>query len=341
MRLLTYTVKRIGASLPILFCILFFTFLLFDIILPNLDPLDFYLENQPNSVEMAYSLSLNQKSTFTQFWIFLSQKNSLNSIIPFRSYSGMSVWKFMWQRISITFEMQTIVTILSAFIGIRLGMFSVVHRYKYKEKILRFLTFFVYSIPVFWLGLLFRYLFSYMLNWFPLQGYASGASLEFLDIHFITGFGMLDSLMARNLFVFLDILHHMFLPIVVLVIGNTTGLIHYVRTSMLDLLDLDYIRTARAKGCCEKDIIYKHAMKNLIIPTISLIGLNFGYMITTTTLIEITFDLHGLGRLFLNAVNNGDYEIIQAIIIFLTGLVILINILSDVIYGFLDPRIRY
>ena len=157
----------------------------------------------------------------------------------------------------------------------------------------------------------------------------------------VTGFGLIDSLLAGKWVIWVDIVHHLFLPIFVLTIGGLAGLTRYVRSSMLEVLELDFVRSARAKGCKEKDVINKHALKNSMIPTITLIGLSFGYLVIGSTLIERTFSLNGMGRLYMDCIETADYFVIQAMVILITGMVIMANLITDILYGVFDPRIRY
>jgi peptide/nickel transport system permease protein len=123
-------------------------------------------------------------------------------------------------------------------------------------------------------------------------------------------------------------------------LGSFAGLQRYVRSSMLEVLELDYVRSARAKGCKERDVINKHALRNSMIPTVTLIGLSFGFMITGSMLTEQVFALNGMGKFYLKVIKDRDYFVIQAIVLLITGTVILANLITDLLYGILDPRIR-
>ena len=130
-----------------------------------------------------------------------------------------------------------------------------------KDTTMRFMSFLFYSMPSFWFGLIMKYLFAYRLDWFPSQGYMTMFYDEFMDDHVFTGFGLIDSIVSGRIDIWFDIVHHLFLPIFVLTIGSIAGLTRYVRSSMLEVLELDYVRSARAKGCKEEDVINKHAIR--------------------------------------------------------------------------------
>lgn len=342
MSLINYIVKRILATFPILFGVLAITF-----VLVRQMPGSPFLAAQGGKVNWDYvgkkeeEMGLNEP-IYVQFWIYVRDifrdgnwGNSAN-LAP-----GVPVWQLMWGKVPLTLEMQMIVTVVSSYIGIKAGVFSSVNQNNMKDTVMRFLTFVAYSMPIFWLGLIMRYIFSYRIPWFPAQGYISMMNDEILDTITLSGFGMLDSILALRFDLLFDIISHMFLPIFVLIIGSVAGLTRYVRSSMLEILELDFIRSARAKGCKEKDVVNKHALRNSMIPTVTLIGLNFGFMITGSTLTELTFNLNGMGRLYLNAIQNRDYFVIQAMVMLITGTVILANLITDILYGVLDPRIRY
>jgi ABC-type dipeptide/oligopeptide/nickel transport system permease component len=252
----------------------------------------------------------------------------------------------MWEKVPLTLEINIITTILSSWLGIRLGVFSAVNHNNAKDTIVRFLAFVFYSMPSFWFGIILQYVFTYQMDWFPSQGYMTSYYDEIMDNFTWTGFGLIDTLILGfkapiGFTIWLDVVHHLFLPIFVLTVGSIAGLTRYVRSSMLEVLELDFIRSARAKGCKEKDVINRHALKNSMIPTVTIIGINFGYLVIGSTLIERTFSLNGMGRLYLDCIENRDYFVIQAMVILITGMVIVANLITDIMYGVLDPRIRY
>jgi peptide/nickel transport system permease protein len=341
MSFLNYALKRILATIPILFGVLLITFVLVRIIpgTPfNPNPETKFDPEVIENLRIYYGLD---KPVLVQFWIYIKNIAQGDWGMSLTLSKGQPVWELMWEKVPLTLEINIITTILSSWLGIKLGVFSAVNHNNMKDTVVRFLAFVFYSMPSFWFGIILQYLFTYKLDWFPSQGYMAAFYDEIMDNYTVTGFGMVDTILAGKWEIWLDVLHHLFLPIFVLTIGSIAGLTRYVRSSMLEVLELDFIRSARAKGCKERDVVNKHALKNSMIPTVTLIGMSFGYLVIGSTLIEQTFSLNGMGRLYLDCIENNDYFVIQAMVILITGMVIVANLITDIMYGVLDPRIRY
>ena len=341
MSFLNYSLKRILATIPILFGVLLITFVLVRVI-PG-TPFTPTAESKfdPDVVERLKVYYGLDRPIMVQFWLYLKNIAQGDWGKSLTMNKGQPVWSLMWEKVPLTLEINIITTFLSSYLGIKLGVFSAINHNNMKDTVVRFLAFVFYSMPSFWFGIILQYLFTYKLDWFPSQGYMAAYYDEVMDFNTVTGFGLIDTLITWKPRIWLDIIHHLFLPIFVLTIGSIAGLTRYVRSSMLEVLELDFIRSARAKGCKEKDVVNRHALKNSMIPTVTLIGLSFGYLVIGSTLIERTFSLNGMGRLYLDCIENRDYFVIQAMVILITGMVIMANLITDILYGVLDPRIRY
>jgi peptide/nickel transport system permease protein len=173
---------------------------------------------------------------------------------------------------------------------------------------------------------------------FPATGYKTPG---YPDPPMVTGFRLIDSLITGKFYLFVDYLHHLILPVLALAFITLASITRQTRSSMLEVLQQDYIRTARAKGCDEKEVVSSHALKNALIPTVTVIGLSFGGLLGGAVLTETTFNLKGMGNLIIMAIQRYDYYVINATV-FLTALIfVVVNLLMDVIYGLLDPRIRF
>jgi len=194
------------------------------------------------------------------------------------------------------------------------------------------------SIPVFYLGMLLQFLFGYQLNWFPATGFKTA---EYQDPEFITGFRIIDSLITGEFYYIVDYLYHLILPVFCLSFITIAGITRQSRSSMLEVLEQDYIRTARAKGCREKDVINVHAYKNSLIPTVTVIGLGFAGLLAGAVLTETTFNLKGIGKLMIDSIRESDYWVLNALVFIITIIFVSVNLIVDVIYAILDPRIRY
>ncbi len=341
MSLINYTLKRLLATIPILIGVLFITFVL----VRQMKGSPFAGE-AGSKVTQEYidaqeeKIGLN-KPIMTQFWLFL-QNVFIRADwgVSLAVSPGQPVWELMWEKVPKTLEIQVTTTVLSSWLGIRMGVFSAINHNNWKDTAMRFFTFLFYSMPIFWLAILIKTLFTQLLPWFPSQGYVTMYFLRIYTNSKITGFGLIDTFITGRFYLWWDIVQHLFLPIFVLVIGSMAGLTRYVRSSMLEVLELDFVRSARAKGCKERDVVNKHALRNSMIPTVTLIGMNFGYLIVGSTLTEYTFNIYGTGQLYLDSITNRDYFLIQAMVVLITGTVMLSNLITDILYGVLDPRIR-
>ena len=157
----------------------------------------------------------------------------------------------------------------------------------------------------------------------------------------ITNLRLIDCLLSGQWNLFVDSLEHLILPVFCLTFLEVGFIARYTRSSMLEVLELDYIGTARAKGCQEKDVINRHALRNALIPTITVIGLDFGALLGGAVLTETTFNYRGMGMLMVQAIEAINYNTIVAGVFVITLLFVIVNLITDIIYGIVDPRIRY
>jgi ABC-type dipeptide/oligopeptide/nickel transport system permease component len=188
------------------------------------------------------------------------------------------------------------------------------------------------------MGMLLQYFLGYVIPIFPTASYKS---IEYKSPPRVTGFYLIDSLISGKIYLVADYLVHLALPVFCLAFITLAGIVRQTRSSMLEILEQDYIRTARAKGCKEKDVIHSHALKNALIPTVTIIGLNVAGLLTGAVLTETTFGIYGLGRLLVDSINLTDYWVLNAVVFLMTLIYLCANLFTDVIYAILDPRIRY
>lgn len=193
------------------------------------------------------------------------------------------------------------------------------------------------SMPVFWTGILLLLVFGGVLGWLPLGGILD----EGMDYRRITGIPFFDGLVSGNWAVVRSNLQHLILPAVALGAIATAAIARMARSTMLDVLSLDYIRTARAKGVAERRVVTRHALRNALLPVVTLIGLQLGLLLSGAVLTETIFALPGLGRLAITSVLARDYPLVQGVVIIAAVVFVLANLLVDVLYAYLDPRIRY
>ncbi len=193
------------------------------------------------------------------------------------------------------------------------------------------------SMPVFWLGLLLIYVFALKLGWMPPSGRLSVG----IKITPITGMYTVDALLTGNWRGFVDAVHHLIMP--ALAVGTIPMAIiaRMTRSSLLEVLRQDYIRTARSKGLSEVTVIFRHALKNAFLPVITIIGLQLGTLLVGAILTESIFALPGMGRLIVDRILSRDYPVVQGAVLVFAATFVLINLLVDLSYAYLDPRIRY
>jgi peptide/nickel transport system permease protein len=181
-------------------------------------------------------------------------------------------------------------------------------------------------------------LFGYLLKWFPTQDYLDVGNK--IGLVKQTGFILIDSLLQGRYTVFWDHLWHMVLPVLTLGFISLASITRQTRSSMLEVLEQDYIRTARAKGCPERSVINDHALSNALIPTTTIIGLNVAGLLGGAVLTETVFNFNGLGQLMVAAIQRYEIFLISAVVFLMTLIFIVVNMVTDIIYAVLDPRIR-
>lgn len=206
--------------------------------------------------------------------------------------------------------------VIATIVGLLTGILSGIKQYSIFDYISMFIALLGISFPTFWIGLMLMYIFSVSLGVLPI----SGLPREWWTING---------------------LRHLILPAVTLGVYSAALIARMTRSSVLDVIKMDYIRTAKAKGLKEKTIIYKHILKNAFIPVITVIGLNFGRLLAGTVITESVFGINGIGRLVVRAIEKRDFPVVQGTVLIIAFTFIFMNLLVDILYGFLDPRIKY
>jgi len=220
-------------------------------------------------------------------------------------------------RLPITLHLGLLAFVFSSILGITAGTVSALRRGTWLDFVITMMANTGICVPVFWLGILMMYLFAFRLGWLPIGGYTS----PFDDFVLST--------------------KQLIMPVICLMVFALAADARQSRSSMLEVIHQDYIRTAWSKGLSERVIVLRHILKNGIIPIVTFKGMGFAYIIGGSVFIETVFNINGIGRLAAGAVISRDYAIIQGIILLIAILVALINLLVDISYGWLDPRVRY
>ncbi|HEV8309690.1 MAG TPA: ABC transporter permease [Methylomirabilota bacterium] len=241
------------------------------------------------------------------------------------------------QRFPATIELAIAAMTLSVLVGIPLGVLSAVRRDSLLDQLTRVASLVGVSMPVFWLGLVALLVFYARLGWAPAPGRLS-ATLSTPPA--VTGFLVLDALLAGRPDAALDTLHHLVLPAVVLSTYNLGVLARLMRGSTLDVLGEDYVRTARAKGLDERAVTLRHAARNALIPVVTVIGLSFGRLLSGAVIIESVFAWPGLGLYAFRSATSLDFPAIMGVGMVIATVYVAANLLVDVAYAFIDPRIQ-
>lgn len=236
-----------------------------------------------------------------------------------------------------TLELSICATVLSVVLGIFLGILSAVYRNRFIDHFARVFSILGVSMPVFWTGLLLLLLFYFRLGWLPGTG---RLGLFVTPPTKYTGLYLIDSLISLNFEAFKDALAHLVLPSLVLGYSAAASIARITRSSMLDVLRQDFIRTAKAKGIGKRLVIYRHALRNALIPVVTIIGLTFGGLLEGAVLTETIFGWPGLGRYIVNSLLLLDYPAIMGGTLFVAVIYSLVNLVVDIIYAALDPRMR-
>ena len=233
-----------------------------------------------------------------------------------------------------TIELTLAAMAIALFTGITLGVVSAVRKGTWIDYVGSVFALIGVSIPVYWLGLLLLLAFGKALA-------TAGNLSPSLSVPSTTGFLLLDTLIAGDMHAFADALRHLVLPAAALSTIPLALIARITRSSMLDVLESDYVRTARAKGLSPDVVVMRHALRNALIPIVTLAGLEFGYLLGGAVLTETVFRWPGMGTYIVDSLENRDYMAIQGAVLTLAATFVLVNLLVDILYAFIDPRIRY
>ena len=229
---------------------------------------------------------------------------------------NQSIAQLLQERVPVTLWLTVPSMIISIIFGVLIGIICATHRGSLADQILTVLMTTMNGVPIFWIGIILMYFFGVQLGWLPLMGYVS-------PFESISGY-----------------LSHAVLPVFIMCFGPMSSIARQVRTNMLDVINQDYIRTAKAYGLSTGKIRYKYALKNVLIPVITLIALQVRSIVGGSLLAEQVFSIAGVSRLITMSVMNHDFLTIQALVLVISGFVVVANLLLEIAYGLVDPRIR-
>ena len=227
------------------------------------------------------------------------------------------------ERLPVTISLNVIALLLEFGLAIPIGILAATHRDTLLDKGITIFVFIGFAVPTFWLALLLMYFFGVKLNWLPISGLHTLGSENYGTLHYLW-----------------DLAKHLVMPVMVASFGSLAGLSRYMRSSMLNVISQDYITTARAKGLPERVVIYKHALRNALLPLITLAGFSIPGLIGGSVIFETIFAIPGMGQLFYQGVMSRDYPVVMGILVIGAFLTLIGNLIADVSYALADPRIR-
>ncbi len=332
--MLSYFIRRLVGTVPVMFMISLFVFLLLHAA-PG-DPADLLVPDQASAEDIADARrrwGLDQP-VLVQYWRFLVSAVSLDFGRSFKY--DEPVLSLIMQRFPATLELALIATVLAIAIGIPLGIFAASRPNSWFDNVSSLGGFFGVSMPNFWMAIMLILIVSGYFNLLPSGGRATFGVAE----DPITGFLLLDSLLQQDWAGLADGVKFVVLPAIVLSVNMTGLLMRMTRSSMLEVLSEDYIMTARAKGLSERVVVWRHALKNARIMVITVVGLEFGALISGSIIVESVFSWPGIGQLLLQGITARDYPLITGLVLVYTSLFIVVNLIVDFLYAAADPRIR-
>ncbi|MCL4454950.1 MAG: ABC transporter permease [Deinococcus sp.] len=328
----SYTARRLLGLIPVLVGISLLVFMLLHLI-PG-DPATVLL-GERGTVEQIAALKermgLN-KPLLEQYFIFVGQL--LRGDLGSSTFSLIPVSEELARRWPATFELALAAMFIAITVGIPSGILAAVRKNTRLDNISSIISLLGVSVPVFYLGLLLMYLFAVNLHWLPPSTRVSSNSFQS-----ITGLFVLDSIIQRKGFV--DVIAHLILPALALGTIPLAILTRITRSAMLEVLSQDYVRTAKAKGLAERVVIWRHALKNALLPVVTIIGLQFGTLLSGAILTETIFSWPGIGSWVYMGITNRDYPVVQGGVVFIAVVFVLVNLIVDLLYARLDPRIQY
>jgi peptide/nickel transport system permease protein len=306
-----FILRRLAQMIPVLFGITLVVFALLQLIPGDPATTMLGLQARPEAVAaLRRELGLD-RSLWEQYLRYLGNvvRLDLGDSLKFK----VSVASLLGERLEVSLALIVYATVLMIALSLPLGIISALRKDGIFDQITRVVLMVTLVMPAFWVGILFLTYFSVKLQLFPVAGYGEG---------------------------WREHLHHLFLPALTIALSIVPILVRALRASILEAMTSDYVRTARAKGLREQAVVSTHVLRNALIPALTLLGLSVGYLLGGTVIVENVFSLPGAGKLLVDAISARDYPLVQSTTLVFAVLVIFVNLLTDVIYTFLDPRVR-
>lgn len=333
--MLAYTIRRTFALIPVLLGMSLVVFFLIRLI-PG-DPGQIILGQEATKQavqQLDHRLGLDQ-AWYVQYFHYIGNMISGNLGESLQRQEPIN--NEIWGHLAATAELSLVAMIIAIIVGINAGIISAWFQNSWFDYTAMVIALIGISMPIFWLGDMEKLLFSLNLHWLPSVGRANIRT----PITPITHFYLIDTLLEGNFKQFMDVLRHILLPAIALGTIPMAIIARMTRSSMLEVMRSDYIRTARAKGVHMFLVVYKHGLKNAFIPVLTTIGLQSGLLLGGAILTETVFGWPGIGTYIYNAIQSRDYTVIQSGILVIATIFILVNLIVDLLYTAVDPRIKY
>src|SRR6516164_1590957 len=333
--MLKYIARRLGQLIPVLLGVSVLVF--FGMHLVPGDVAQLLLGDKGTAADLQrlrHQLGLDQP-VYVQYVRFLFGAVRGDFGVSLRTRQS-AIWE-IGQALPVTIELSLAALLFAVVFGLAIGVAAARRPHSLIDTGSMIGVLIGVSMPVFWTGILLLLVFGGILGWLPLGGILD----EGLALRRITGMAVVDGLLSGNGPATSSAVRHLILPAVALGATSMATIARMARSTMLDVLGLDYVRTARAKGVGERQVVAHHALRNALLPVVTLIGLQLGLLLSGAVLTETIFALPGLGRLAITSVLARDYPVVQGVVIIAACIFVLANLLVDVLYAYLDPRIRY
>jgi peptide/nickel transport system permease protein len=319
-----FALRRLLLAVPLLIGITFVSYLV--ITLAPGGPLDFLTPEDPNASPEVKERLIKEfgldRPIPVQYWNWLTRAVRLDfgrSFLP----DGKPVLTKIGERLPITLLLNTVEMLIIVGLAVPIGVLSATRQYSLYDKVTTVFVFIGFATPDFWLALLLMTLFGAQLGWLPISG------LRHLNWEYLPFW--------RQQW---DFVSHLILPIAVATFGGLAGFSRYMRQSMLEVIRQDYVQTARAKGLSERVVISKHALRNALLPVVTILGLSLPGLIGGSIIVETIFAIPGMGQLMVQSVFSRDYPVVMGNLVIVSTLTLVANLIADMAYGLVDPRIR-
>ncbi|WP_153125414.1 ABC transporter permease [Peribacillus tepidiphilus] len=333
--MVAYSIRRILHLVPVLLGLSFIVFFIIRAI-PG-DPAQLILGQLATKeaiADLTKQLGLDQP-WYTQYIKYLG--GLLNGDLGDSIRTKAPISEEIWPYLAATIELSLCAMLIAIFIGVNAGIISAWYQNSWFDYVAMVLALIGVSMPIFWLGLMEQWVFAINLEWLP----TSGRDEVRNPVEAITNLYMIDTLIQGRMDQFIDVVKHLVLPSAALATIPMAIIARITRSTMLEVMRSDFIRTARAKGLRMFWVVYKHSLKNAVIPVLTVIGLQTGLLLGGAILTETIFSWPGIGRYIYEAINYRDYPVIQSGVLVIAFIFVMINLVVDLLYAAIDPRIKY